>query len=57
MNTGHPDDVIAQGFELNIKRSDLRLLKDGEWLNDEVTCCLFVLFCFVLLFVAVICHD
>ncbi|KAG0273959.1 SUMO1 sentrin specific peptidase 1 [Linnemannia exigua] len=33
---GYPDGILAQGFNLEIKKRDIQTLCPGEWLNDEV---------------------
>jgi len=36
MKQGGDRDVLLQKYGIDISRGDLRLLADGEWLNDEV---------------------
>lgn len=33
---GGDDDIVSEGFSVELKREDIRCLKPGEWLNDEV---------------------
>jgi hypothetical protein len=33
---GNPNGVVAEGFDIEILREDIRCLQPTEWLNDEV---------------------
>ena len=33
---GYPEDQLANGFRMTIKRSDMATLNNLNWLNDEV---------------------
>ncbi|KAF9912694.1 SUMO1 sentrin specific peptidase 1 [Linnemannia zychae] len=33
---GYPENIVAEGFNYQIKKKDIQTLCPGEWLNDEV---------------------
>lgn len=37
LGRGNTDQVVVDYFNIPMKRSDIQTLKDGTWLNDEVS--------------------